>query len=121
MVDYLQHLDMKEHLAIIFRYAKWVTDNDVALGLLIFTSRYDHIKEEIQERIVDNMDGVHPDFSFLFLDHCIRILDNRSPSLHDKFVEKYIHKLLRGADMERINSWSSSNGKLAHIFTIKNH
>jgi hypothetical protein len=106
----LQHLDIKEHLEIIFRFAKWVADNDVSLGLKIFTLRYDHIKEDIQEEIVDKMDGVHPDFSFLFLDHCIRILGNRSPNIHDKFVEKYIHKLLRGADMERISSWASSNG-----------
>ena len=61
---------------------------------------------------MDNMDGVHPDFSFLFLDHCIRTLGNKSSQMHEKFVEKYIDKMMRGVDMNRLTSLSSSNGKV---------
>ena len=56
------------------------------------------------------MKGVHHDFAFLFLDHCIRHLDNQTPRMHENFIEKYIDKLLRGEDMKRLSSLSSSNG-----------
>lgn len=42
MVKYLQHLDMKDHLHTIFIFAKWVTDNDISLGIKVTTIQFSH-------------------------------------------------------------------------------
>lgn len=50
---------------------------------------------ESQDRIAKDIEGTHPDFTLLFLDHCIRELKNNQPDVHDKFVKKYIEKIQR--------------------------
>ncbi len=47
---------------------------------------------EVQDTIANEMDQVHPDFSFLFLDHCIRVLDNTAPETHEKFIKKFVER-----------------------------
>ena len=56
-----------------------------------------------QDVIIKEIDAVHPDFSFLFLDHCIRYLGNQKGDVHDKFIRRYIEKLLRGDDIKRLS------------------
>jgi hypothetical protein len=56
-----------------------------------------------QDLIIKDIDAVHPDFSFLFLDHCIRYLGNQKTDVHDKFIRRYIEKLTRGDDIKRLS------------------
>ena len=56
-----------------------------------------------QDIIIKEIDTVHPDFSFLFLDHCIRYLGNQKMDVHDKFIRRYIEKLQKGDDIKRLS------------------
>ena len=71
---------------------------------------------EAQDIIIQEIDAVHPDFSFLFLDHCIRYLGNKKAEVHDKFVKRYIAKLLRGDDIKRL-SVAVQGINLSNIFS----
>ena len=116
MVLYLQGLDMNRHQAVIVQYAKWVLEKDVRQGIKIFVDRFDQISAETQERIVQEIDTAHPDFSFLFLDHCIRQLKNEKPDVHEKFIRKYIEKALRGVDIKRLSASLNSMSQGSLIF-----
>ena len=92
MSEYLKNLDINTHQSLIVEYSQWVISKDVYLGIQIYVDRFDEMNSETQNSIINKIEELHPDFSLLFLDYCVRFLQNTSPETHEKFIQKYLFK-----------------------------
>ncbi|VDO82858.1 unnamed protein product [Heligmosomoides polygyrus] len=92
-VAYLQTLG-NTHLELIFKYARWVLDKDIASGLEIFTGEESDVARNLDRQAVLVFLRSHCVAAVIpFLEHIIYKWDETRPKFHDALAEHYIIKI----------------------------
>ncbi|KAK6051033.1 hypothetical protein COOONC_11462 [Cooperia oncophora] len=92
-VGYLQTLG-NTHLELIFKYARWVLDKDMASGLEIFIGEESDVARNLDRQAVLAFLRSHCVAAVIpYLEHIIYKWDETRPKFHDTLVEHYIINL----------------------------
>ncbi|PIO70219.1 hypothetical protein TELCIR_07937 [Teladorsagia circumcincta] len=92
-VGYLQTLG-NTHLELIFKYARWVLDKDIASGLEIFIGEESDVARNLDRQAVLAFLRSHCVAAVIpYLEHIIYKWDETRPKFHDTLVEHYIINL----------------------------
>ncbi|XGW02418.1 hypothetical protein V3C99_014448 [Haemonchus contortus] len=92
-ISYLQTLG-NTHLELIFKYARWVLDKDVASGLEIFIGEESDVARNLDRHSVLSFLRSHCVAAVIpYLEHIIYKWDETRPKFHDLLAEHYIIKL----------------------------
>ncbi|KAI9105692.1 vacuolar sorting protein 39 domain 1-domain-containing protein [Phlyctochytrium arcticum] len=90
MVSYLQALSYEQDLDLIFEYATWILQRDVATGLQIFTEHYEEVSPKARVRIVDYLASISNDLAVRYLEYLVNELHDDSSQIHDQLIMCYV-------------------------------
>lgn len=92
-IQYLQHLG-REHLSLIFKFAKWVLQEFPEDGLRIFTGDVPEVENLPREEVFNYLRELCPHLVIQYLEHVIFVWKDTSALFHNSLALEYQHRVI---------------------------
>jgi hypothetical protein len=96
IVDFLSNVDDKE---LVWKYAKWILNEDQHLGAKIFTSEKNNSLDP--NSVVNYLEHHWNDATLVYLEHLIKDLKIENSTFHTKLGLKFIESIIRYIESSR--------------------